>query len=333
MVLFFDVKLTSITWQQYQASHFPTVTGTIVHSNVKTEKSDRHNRTYYSTADVVYRYTVGSQNFTNTTIRFGMGVSGRAYAQKNVSKLPVGLDVTVYYDPQDPAVAMIDPGLQGSDLFAVVFLTPFNAIMVLFWMGMGSTLRQTFFRPVAGGVKLITEGTTIRVRMPEGAPFGWGIGAAGALGVVFILAVGGPTNMQPSMPLVLATIGVVYGTGIGVWLWKWRIVSTGVDDLVIDKFNRKVTLPETCGRNTLLTVAVPDIQAIWVEKITHISSKGGRSYTYAPTFYIPKTEKTFEKLADWSNQRKADDFAQWLSKQINVPIEATQPTQRFAQST
>lgn len=331
IVLTFDGMFAVTTWKQYQSNHFQTVTGTITRSEVKTGRTSKGGTTYSPV--LAYRYEVGSKNFTGTRIRFGGRVSGKSYANEMVNSHPVDSHVTVYYNPDDPSVALLEPGLQGGDLLMPIFLTPFNAIMIAFWAGIGGWLRERIFRPVAGGVKLINDGTAIRVRLPQFAPIAWGVGVAAGLAFISIFVVGIATNMQPSMPVAVGTIVVIYGAAIGVWFWKWQIVCTGVDDLVVDKFNRKLILPETYGRKALITVAVPDIQSIWVEKVIHYSRKGGTSYTYAPTLCMPKSETSIQKLADWSDEQKARDFAEWLSKQIGVPVEGAEPARRSIETT
>ena len=77
----------------------------------------------------------------------------------------------------------------------------------------------------------------------------------------------------------------------------------------------------TFDRAAPVTVNLAEVQSVWIEKITHCSRKGNVSYTYAPTLRLSGIEPALQKLADWSDHTKAGDFAQWLGKQIGVPVE------------
>ena len=63
---------------------------------------------------------------------------------------------------KDPAEALLRPGLAGSDLFLLLFMTPFNAVMLGFWWLGWNRLRRKWHKPIAGGVKLRIELRTTR---------------------------------------------------------------------------------------------------------------------------------------------------------------------------
>jgi len=98
--------------------------------------------------------------------------------------------------------------------------------------------------------------------------------------------------------------------------WRWQKVQTGIDDLVINEAGRSLELPETFGRHERITVSLADIEDFSVEQIVHRSSKGGISYTYAPTLRLRGPQAGEQKLVDWSDKVKADDFAAWLRTQL-----------------
>jgi hypothetical protein len=53
-----------------------------------------------------------------------------------------------------------------------------------------------------------------------------------------------------------------------------------------------------------------------VEKIAH--GRGGTIYTYAPTLRLRGAAAGEQKLADWQDKVKAEDFAQWLYQQLGL---------------
>jgi hypothetical protein len=74
-----------------------------------------------------------------------------------------------------------------------------------------------------------------------------------------------------------------------------------------------------------MTIDIANIDSVWAEKRTHYSSKGSTSYTYAVSFSLRHTDPLEQKLADWSDQVRAEDFKTWLSKELSL-----QPTARTA---
>jgi protein-S-isoprenylcysteine O-methyltransferase Ste14 len=210
------------------------------------------------------------------------------------------------------------PGIEGSDFMMILFLTPFNAVMIGLLIWICGWLRERLFHPAAGGMKIITDGMYTHVRLPQYGAVIWWLGATGALGFAAIFVVGVSTQMKPSIPVILSTIALVYLAGVGVFFWQLLKIRSGIDDLVINEAGRSLDLPETFGRKERVTVNIADIESFTVEQIEHRSNKGGVSYTYAPTLRLRGNESGGWKLADWSDKLKADDFAEWLRKKLGL---------------
>ena len=230
----------------------------------------------------------------------------------------MGAMVQVFYNPENPRDSLLFPGIEGSDLLLVLFLTPFNAVMLAFWMGIGGWLRQRLLKPAAGGVRIVASGAVTRVRLPKSRPLVWALGTTGGLGFVSVFIVGFSSQMQPSIGFVLPAIAIVYFVGAGVYLWHWRKIHSGIYDLVINQSTRTLELPQTYGRNHRLTVNITDIESFIVEELAHTGSKGGTSYTYAPTLFLRRPNRAEQKLADWYDKVRADCFADWFRKQLGL---------------
>jgi hypothetical protein len=315
-IVFLDGMVLHGIYQQIESRHYPAAAGQVTRSEVKTHRGSKGGPSYE--AIVKYRFQVGGQSFTASRLRYGQNASDYNSAASMVTAHPEGSTVQVFYNPADPRDALLSPGLYGSDFLILLFLTPFNAIMFGLWMGTAGWLRERLFRPVAGGVKIISDRLSTRIRLPRFGPLGWGLVTVGGLGFVSIFAVGLPTRMNPSIPLALAVIAVVYLAGAGVYLWQWLKISSGIDDLVINQAARTLDLPLTFNRKQRLRVRIDDIESLSVEKEVHTTSKGGVSYTYAPTLCLRGADPGTQKLADWSDKVKADDFAEWLRKSLGL---------------
>src|SRR5665213_40504 len=321
MVLLFDGFMAHGIYKQFESLHYQSVTGTITHSEVTSHTGPKGGTSY--TAVINYNYKIGGQTYEGSKLRFGMTSSSSGSAHASVNAHPVGSIAQVFYNPVNPQESLLSPGVSGSDFMLALFLTPFNMVMFGLWIGVAGWLREKFFKPMAGGVKIIADGMNTRIRLPQFPAVAWGLVTTGGLGFISIFAVGIGANMEPSIPLVLSVIATVYVTGLAVFFWPWRKIASGIDDLIVNESEQTFELPLTFGRKQRVTVNSANIQSLFVEKIEHRSSKGGISYTYAPTLCLQSTEPATQKLADWSDKLKADEFADWLRKKLGRDISAT----------
>lgn len=91
---------------------WPTASGRILLAQVDTD-TDEDGTTY--SADVSYEYFINDQRYQDDTVSFGEYGSGNPkHAQEIVDRYPVGQAVTVYYDPEQPKTAVLEPGVTWS---------------------------------------------------------------------------------------------------------------------------------------------------------------------------------------------------------------------------
>jgi hypothetical protein len=84
------------------------VDGKVVASNVN-QFTGRSGRTYRPM--VIYAYSIGPVRFMSSRIAFHpLASSSRSAATEFVERYPVGKTVQVFYDPQDPEQAVLEPG-------------------------------------------------------------------------------------------------------------------------------------------------------------------------------------------------------------------------------
>jgi hypothetical protein len=93
--------------QSLRSRSWPTVTGVITESYVSTSRRSRSSERS-ETAHIRYRYAVNGKTYDSDTISYAKGFFDGASTQ--VSHYPQGSTVPVYYDPRDPASAVLDPG-------------------------------------------------------------------------------------------------------------------------------------------------------------------------------------------------------------------------------
>lgn len=116
--LAFVFSYASIT-QGAASESWPTVEGTITSSSIS-EVGPRDNLTYQ--AHVSYQYEVNEKKRHGDRVDFnssGMSSSRRVYMQEIVRKYPSGKKVTISYDPTDPNVCVLEPGVKLGAAFLI----------------------------------------------------------------------------------------------------------------------------------------------------------------------------------------------------------------------
>lgn len=131
---------------------WPTVMGVVEESEVQSHRSSNSSSSTYS-PKVVYQYQVEGTDFECRTVWFGgdVSTSNRSLAQDTVNKYPVKQQVTVYYDPADPATAVLEPGVFKTTYFFYVFGWIFLGLGILM---AGSILFRALFRQFRGGADI-----------------------------------------------------------------------------------------------------------------------------------------------------------------------------------
>jgi len=85
-----------------------TVTGEVVHLEILIN-SDVDNVSSY-TPLIYYKYQIGSVSYETAGFSYKLPTSSKRSAEKAMAKYPVGEKVTVYYNPKNPKIAVLEPG-------------------------------------------------------------------------------------------------------------------------------------------------------------------------------------------------------------------------------
>jgi hypothetical protein len=131
-ILTADALIARNAYRQARTLGFAEAAGEVRSARVAAKADDEG--TSYD-ADIEYAYRVGDGVFTATRVRY-VTMWGHAAAVEFVAAHPPGSRVTVYYDPNDPAEAVLVPGLGGPELFLALFMLPFNLVLVGLWAGL-----------------------------------------------------------------------------------------------------------------------------------------------------------------------------------------------------
>jgi hypothetical protein len=302
--------------RQVIAEFYATTTGYITHSGLKEHRGSRGRVDY--APDIKFRYEVAGQAFSGDRYRYGQGYTNDKFAARTIEVFPVGKVITVYYNPNDPADSLLQPGLMGVDLFSALFLVPFNMIVLALWWAVLDRLAARIWKRPAGGARIIDDGFQVRVRL-GGSPLVAALVTAGVLGFVSVFPIaftfGG---FNPPMFLMLIVWGVIFTAGLLIFIVKWSKLASGVKDLVIDDMAGTITLPETMGRKESLTIPIASITGFDVERNSTRSSKGTNSTTYVPAIWFAADDgqKRKERIVQWYDEPRAHALATWIGLRI-----------------
>jgi hypothetical protein len=125
-----------------------TTNGTVLSSEVQKKTSDQSSismmdRTEFTrrktvtnyTPDVCYSYTVQSKEYVSNKVgAFNVGTSSSVAAYSVANRYKAGSTVKVYYNPENPAESMLEPGVKAiQKVFLVVGLIVIGfAFIILF---------------------------------------------------------------------------------------------------------------------------------------------------------------------------------------------------------
>jgi len=120
--LLIGVGLTFWGWNILQnaraSASWPTADG-IVTQSIVSRSTDADGADSYS-PEITYSYKVDNTNFTNSTIKFGENsYSSRKKAEGIAAGYPIGKNVTVYYDPEKPDRAVLEPGVSAGSYIVI----------------------------------------------------------------------------------------------------------------------------------------------------------------------------------------------------------------------
>ena len=151
ITLTFDVIIARGITRQLLSLHYKRTVGTVEKSAV----AIHHGEDVTLNVDIEYSYEVDGVGYENSLYRYGFQTSGDHDVRRVVARHPVESLVDVYYNPQDPQDSLLAPGISWLDLFILLFMLPFNLVMVgVFCYTLGARIgRSLRLSPIAVAVR------------------------------------------------------------------------------------------------------------------------------------------------------------------------------------
>lgn len=305
VVVLLDVLVGYDIARQTDSSRYVATTGTITHSEVVWwQDSDGD---VFSDADIRYRYDVAGRTFVGNTYRYSTAhfhTSDSGWAERAVRSHRVGASVTVYLDPRDTARSLLKPDFGGSELYLIMFMAPFNAVMLTIWLVDGPWLWRRLRGVPQKLPAMFQDGATMRMRLVQNAGVVAALASLGAASFIGIFV----KSVDASFASMQITWAVMLTVAALLGFWLWREQSGGAFDLIIG--NNTVTLPERFGR----------WRRAMIERsaITSVTVKPGWRGLFANQIRIQCRDGRSEKIAAWYDEEAASALATQLNETLGI---------------
>ncbi len=247
--LFLTFSLRSIWRHHRAAARFVSTPGVVTVSRVKSQ-SDSDSTTYRPV--IRYRYRAGGKEYFSQRYAYGtISTNDPRHARKVVARHAPGSSVTVYYDPDNPADAVLRLQAEGIVYLLLLFLQPFvlvGLMMIGYTAGLpAAAARMRRFLdappeppwtiPTWGVLRHEAGGVAIRgrVRRVRAAAVGYGLGCLlGALVAGLFGGIGDP-------PPRLVGGAFVFAAGLGAAVAIYAALR-GKAGFHVDQALRRVTI-------------------------------------------------------------------------------------------
>jgi hypothetical protein len=298
--------------RQSLTAFYSRAPGTITHSQV-TEQRGRKGPLYGF--EVRYSYEVDGRKYEGKRYRsIDWRSSDREPAEDAVRRFPLGATVSVFHHPEAPADALLVTGVQGQDLFLLLFMNPFNLAMLAGWYGVRGALRKKKEDPVGA---VLREGRE-HVRLEGMGVVSAGLLAFGGASFLSMFVVGFATGGDPSLPIAVLTWAVVITVGVLCARKQRAKLDSGHHDLILDEPNRRLSLPVGPGRGERLDVPWDQVRSVIVEARTRKDNNKKPVTFWCPTVVltVAQGESRNEALAEWLDENRAHALVKWLGEKL-----------------
>ena len=321
-------------WRQIQARSYATTTGVVQQANIRWRDTSESTVT---TLILNYDYEVDGVGYESQRYRYARD-SSYTYLRDVVEELRRERMVTVMYDPDDPAEAILNNKFSLHNTFhGVVFGMGVNGLALMFWSAWWAHLWLYLARESVAGRIVRRKDDRVHQRITlrlSASMSSITLGAGcGCLSIMMFIGIGFSTIVLPQK--AAHWLGLV-GLGVVFVLTVYKAVKTEWDmrrgylDLVIDSRKKALLLPRTLSGAT--GVSIP------FDQLTRISSgptSGAEKRIFTPQLAITlhyrddQSESHTCQLAYFNQTGKAVEVAEWLRTEL-LRFDVTVETEKIS---
>jgi len=277
IILFIDYTVAQKILSQWRTSTYLETVGTVTHSRVELIDKETHIRIHYD-------YVVNGEQYTGTEYRHVHMILSGSAAHRILSEYPVGKVVPVYHCPDQPQQAVLCKGLGTQDLPILLFLLPFNGVLLIGIYGLLKSMCRRFFRNEHNWFRdfpIRDDGVTIRLRVSLHDPIpATIIGTFSTCIIALLLFWLAELDIDP---LSVLAGGIVLGGVFGFWN-AVRLNRSDLYTLTVDKTYSELTLPRQPDKTPGPVVPFDAIEAITLS-VTRRESKDERDNHILTLYY------------------------------------------------
>jgi hypothetical protein len=316
LTLIFDGFLLWGAYCQLVATGYPSVTGEIIQSVVHTE-SGSDGDSYRP--QISYTYTVDRVRYTGDTYRYGKMSSNDGNAARIVSAHPVGKSVAVYYNPSSPGDAVLRTGIEGTDLFLALFLTPFNVVMLFGWGFAWQCLRRPNDQSAFTGFRVTQQDERLHVLLNDPRIAVAAI-SAGAVSFLLVFVIGFSSGFSPPLPVALGAWALIVAAAVIGYIRDHWQTGKPPRELVFDEFGRKIEVFRMSRVEPARVIDSAAVKSVQVAIVETTDSDGNVQRRHEPSlvFLDANGQEVRELLGSWGDRNRAEALADgihaWLER-------------------
>ncbi|MEO1129936.1 MAG: DUF3592 domain-containing protein [Planctomycetota bacterium] len=322
LILFVNGYAIYSIWRGAQTETWSPVQATILASDVLVEDDPEQGPMYI--ADVSYRYLVNGFPYTSDRIQVGYVVrTNLGYrASKALSEqYPAGSQRQVFVNPSDPADAVLRRGVHASMPFVLLFMTPFNALVLGGAAAAGTAGLRTLRRAVpsaTAGMRVRREHDRTSMCLRKAPALFSGLLWVGATGFFLIFPIVFTNGFDP--PPIMSYSGLALAGLAGLLGWTrmhWRM-RAGRYDMVLDLRTKSLHLPRVEGRRKPRLLRFEDIRAFEVNvKSTTAGTSSEQRFT-VDARHVEDGREVFVLVRRFQSRHDAVAIKRWLIDETGI---------------
>ena len=302
ITLIFDGIILFGGYRQMVAESYPLTTGSITHSEVTVHHGD--DSTTFG-VDVKYTFEVAGKKYEGNQYRYGQWSSSDNSARRIVDSLPVGTEVDVHYNPSDPSDAVLAVGIQSSDLFMMLFLMPFNMVMLGGWCVMAAFKFPAVAERFTGKPRVVQRNFTRRLILepaPRLASAAFVMGLSSFISI-FIVAI--PFGFSPPMVVIKTVWGIVLGLGAASLMRRPKFPIRG-KKLVLDDVENTLSIGENAKNQTAKVLDLACLIDVVADE------QGNVALIYSDETMAECRDEVIQVI----DPHRAEELAAWTKEQV-----------------